>query len=125
MDEKELSARSRKISYNIYLATLCDIIVEKTTTDKSFWTPYKNNNPNLILEEAIRWLDSSKTTTLLGSQLQPNSISYSTVLNAATQVGNATLINQIWDMAVQHSKHDSNPLIMKTQLYNAMLLFCL
>ena len=90
-------------AFNIFLAALCDPIVDKTT-DRTCWAPV---NPNKLLAQAYAWLDPKYTQQQLGERGSiniPDSISYATVLNAALEAGNTTLVDTIWKQAQEQQQ---------------------
>eukprot|EP00797_Seminavis_robusta_P037389 Sro987_g228280.2 (797) ;mRNA; f:31122-33512 len=98
-------------AYNLFLAALCDPIVD-TTTDRTFWAPVDSVE---YLQRARKWLDHSPA--LLRILPPPDSTSYATVLNAAAEMGNRTLADQVWNMAQQQPQKQH----FSTQLVNARL----
>jgi len=81
------------VSFNIYLAALCDVATEKDTSPK-----YTNKSRAEILRDAADWLllSSSSQGAEGVLRVQPDAVSYGTVLHAAATVGNQTLVDELW-----------------------------
>ena len=109
-------------AYNIYLAALCDPLLDANYYNRNqFWAPV---NATALLEKAVAWLNTTHTQNCLGL-LRPDAVSYATVLQAATQAGRTGLADEIWEQAVVESKARTNgqesPSWWTSQLYNARL----
>ena len=104
-------------AYNIFLATLCDPIVDRVT-DRTCWAPV---DPPALLDRAYSWLDTNQTRDRLN--LLPNEVSYATVLNAASEIGNYTLAELIWQQVLDRvqANNTRTAIPLTSRLFNARL----
>jgi len=103
-----------QFAYNMYLAALCDPFTDPNYNNHMFWAPVNATN---LLEGAVRdWLDITRTRQVLGG-LEPDSVSYTTVLRATTVAGRYDWGNEVWNQATRQLSQDQ----FTSQLYNARL----
>lgn len=74
-------------SFNILLAALCDVATGKDSTPK-----HPGKGKAQFLDDAATWLTSDPDHV----RVQPDAVSYATVLQAAAAEDNAVLVNRLW-----------------------------
>jgi hypothetical protein len=106
-------------AFNSYLAAMCDIVMDH----KNNWqflsqhsSVYRNdqNSRATLMEKCWQWLGGSGTSNsapaMCVAQLgvEPDAISFATVLQAAAAIGNETLANLLWDEMVHRRRIQPN-----------------
>ena len=104
--------------FNLYLASLSDHAIS-IANHANRRQPNNNNQDTdvttttsttsaILLQQAWEWVTTNKAQNELG--IEPDDVSFATVLEAAAKVGNRTLSDQLWQFMEnqQQKQHDKN-----------------
>jgi Pentatricopeptide repeat domain len=121
------SCRNVSLSaFNSYLAAMCDIVMDhKKNWQLLSYSTFRNdqNSRGALMEKCWQWIGGSPTGNdsvppFCFAQLcvEPDAVSFATVLQAAASIGNETLTNLLWNEML-HRRHIQPNIVA----YNARL----